>query len=820
MAEYKLSYTAQEIDSKLGKISEIENSLYDKQDKLTFDLEPVEDGENPITSGGVYAALQSVAGNVESVNGKMGAVELTAEDVGALPNTTQIPTVPMNVSEFSNDAGYITAEALENKQDKLTFDAEPAEGSENPVTSGGVYTAIQNATPNLTFDEVPTEGSENLVKSGAIHAALQNVGGGTDLVAGDLIEIKDGVIRSTLGDFIGTETENAFVEFYHADNIEMYDQENGTYGGEIGVDLVNAIDIDTNENLTIKFELSDGTIKTFDVDATYEYNEDEGITYIFGLYNYVESDDGFVKVDENSDALYLEGGINEEMLGFGFVTSEDYTGASITISQGGLIERDVYVTLPENALIAGNLIKIENGVVSSLLGERVVSKKEVELCNIESIPSDNYEEGGQTSYSGECSCVPMKGDKLNVEITLANSDAPIIFNDVEVKVGEEGIYIFANSNQTIEDIDNNGVAKIDESLPFVAVLFMEDEDEGACYYDMISFEDITGASIKVGGTITEVEVTKLPNKALTFDSEPTEGSRNLVNSDGVYAAINNVKSSFVYDGTPTQYSQNLMKSGDIYDAFVASENKVSTTIDNYMEEKCVGRNYIDAGGDKGEIFNDYLNNLAFEYSHAEGSYTKANARCSHAEGGNTTARGHYSHAEGSYTKAIGDSSHAEGRNTTASGKYSHAEGEGTTASGDASHAEGDGTKATAIYSHAEGCGTEASGDYSHAEGWFAKATAIYSHAEGRHTFASGDAQHVQGKYNIEDASGTYAHIVGNGGSTGARSNAHTLDWDGNAWYAGTVEATAIILKSSTEGSTKRFKVTVDDNGTLSATEIA
>lgn len=32
----------------------------------------------------------------------------TAEEVGALPDTTEIPTVPTNVSAFNNDAGYLT----------------------------------------------------------------------------------------------------------------------------------------------------------------------------------------------------------------------------------------------------------------------------------------------------------------------------------------------------------------------------------------------------------------------------------------------------------------------------------------------------------------------------------------------------------------------------------------------------------------------------------------------------------------------------------------------------------------------------------------
>ena len=47
-------------------------------------------------------------GAVASVNGKAGDVVLDAEDVGALPDTTPIPTVPVNVSAFNNDAGYLT----------------------------------------------------------------------------------------------------------------------------------------------------------------------------------------------------------------------------------------------------------------------------------------------------------------------------------------------------------------------------------------------------------------------------------------------------------------------------------------------------------------------------------------------------------------------------------------------------------------------------------------------------------------------------------------------------------------------------------------
>ena len=101
---------------------------------------------------------------------------------------------------------------------------------------------------------------------------------------------------------------------------------------------------------------------------------------------------------------------------------------------------------------------------------------------------------------------------------------------------------------------------------------------------------------------------------------------------------------------------------------------------------------------------------------------------------------------------------------------------------------GYGTFATGVASYAEGFYNSASGDHSHAEGQYNQADGENSHAEGSDTIANGFCQHVQGRYNIEDKSARYAHIVGNGHDDllGGRSNAHTLDWNGNAWFAGDV----------------------------------
>ena len=134
---------------------------------------------------------------------------------------------------------------------------------------------------------------------------------------------------------------------------------------------------------------------------------------------------------------------------------------------------------------------------------------------------------------------------------------------------------------------------------------------------------------------------------------------------------------------------------------------------------------------------------------------------------------------------IGDCSTAEGDNTAATGYASHSEGYNTVASESFSHAEGNGSKALNYSAHAEGHKTRATQEAAHSEGYCTEANGAYSHSEGYNTVANGRYQHVQGKFNISDYE-VYAHIVGNGIDSENRSNAHTLDWDGNAWFAGNV----------------------------------
>ena len=108
-----------------------------------------------------------------------------------------------------------------------------------------------------------------------------------------------------------------------------------------------------------------------------------------------------------------------------------------------------------------------------------------------------------------------------------------------------------------------------------------------------------------------------------------------------------------------------------------------------------------------------------------------------------------------------------------------------TIKGNDKFAVGNYVSATGNYSYAQGLGFEFyDDDYEYWNEIRTTASGIASHAEGYGTQANGNYQHVQGKLNIPDTANRYAHIVGNGTDEISKSNAHTLDWNGNGWYKG------------------------------------
>ena len=209
-------------------------------------------------------------------------------------------------------------------------------------------------------------------------------------------------------------------------------------------------------------------------------------------------------------------------------------------------------------------------------------------------------------------------------------------------------------------------------------------------------------------------------------------------------------------------------------------------------------------------------------------------------GGDNTATGNYAVTAGrlntvdAFSTAFGYSNTAAGAggstllgnsNQATSGNWGFAAGVGNTISHNNTVAMGWYNTASNYNSVAMGHTNTASGYTSAALGYnntssgnSSLAVGYQSHAEGHGTQATARYNHVFGEYNISDpgftaanARGSYIEIVGNGDDAQNRSNARTLDWNGNEVLAGTLTVGSDPT-SNMEVATKHYV----DNAVLNA----
>lgn len=398
-------------------------------------------------------------------------------------------------------------------------------------------------------------------------------------------------------------------------------------------------------------------------------------------------------------------------------------------------------------------------------------------------------------------------------IGITDGDPHFVIDTVSRKI------INNSGKDTLVQYDHNS-----ERLTFELPRYIEGHDMSNCNKVAISYLDVTAAglyevddlAVKEADTETVAftwlissNVTQIVGKiafAIEFECVQEGGEITYKWHTGVNEDIR-VISTITNDATVAQENVDVLekwkqelfskkvptKTSELENdsGFLATDGEISFGRKDGtfagMQSVALGLD-VEAFGDNS--FAEGNNTVAYgDNSHAEGYQSQATGQNAHSEGENNIASGQGAHAEGGAgTTASNKYAHAEGYGTTASAQAAHSEGYNTYATGKYSHVEGYNSKATADMAHAENYGTEASGKNSHAEGLISIAKGNGSHAEGFGTIASGKYQHVQGKYNVEDTEGRYAHIVGSG-SDAERRNIHTLDWEGNAEYAGDVTVT-------------------------------
>jgi len=303
------------------------------------------------------------------------------------------------------------------------------------------------------------------------------------------------------------------------------------------------------------------------------------------------------------------------------------------------------------------------------------------------------------------------------------------------------------------------------------------------------------------------EVFAPKNHSHTIDSALSSTSTNPVQNkvidaefDAVSTAMNILEAEIDKKADAEHnHDDTYVKANDVYDKSEV-DSKLSSKADS---SSLIGKAGTGTGA---EIFNNSNNIADGSWAHAEGWGTRAAGFGAHAEGRATSALGSGAHAEGYSSNSLPNTITTSTSNTAVIETWNTSKF--TLAKSGKSHVEGQNTLALSDGSHAEGYETISQGSGSHSEGYHTQANKIATHAEGYGTIADGNYQHTQGKYNSIESADNYAHIVGNGASDTERSNAHTLDWDGNAWYSGNVyvggtsKSDAIKLVSSLELDTQ------------------
>lgn len=163
---------------------------------ITVDLSSIIDLSNYYTKDEVDQAINDIdIPNVPEWALDAEKPSYTAEEVGALPNDVVIPTVPTNVGAFTNDAGYLTTEtdptvpAWAKEATKPTYTAQEVGAlpddteipTESTVSDWG-FTKNVGTVTGVTMNNEALEVNNGIVDLGTVITEHQDISGKQDVI--------------------------------------------------------------------------------------------------------------------------------------------------------------------------------------------------------------------------------------------------------------------------------------------------------------------------------------------------------------------------------------------------------------------------------------------------------------------------------------------------------------------------------------------------------------------------------------------------------------------------------------------------------------
>ena len=632
--ELKKYSTIIDTDNKLKSYynkNEVDTELNKKQNILTIDGVPTDNSNNPVSSTGVYNALLSKVNKSDmsnyvtqtEMNSKLNEKQDTlvfdddikegSKDIvtsGVIyTNINKLNTkidnihIPTKVSELENDSKYLTThQDISGKQDKLTFDDEPTNNSDNPVKSKGIKKYVDtkvsteltstsgninekinevkksiteitdNKQDKLTFDDIPTDNSDNPVKSKGIKKYIDD--------SVDKVKItKDTVPKENSNNPITSgAVYNVMINKLDKSALDIYAKKSEV------MDSINK-----KMNITpIDSEVKQDSLSLITSGAVYAYvktvsnsavSNNAQIKNINEKIKTIESniDTNTKTIDTNNKAIVksldeYKKSNNTEILNIkNNYTTNDNLSKSIST-----LKTEISTSISDAST---NIIKKIPTKVSELENDskyltthQDLSGKQDKLT-FDDEPIDNSDnpvksKGIKKYVDTKVSTINSDlSDKLNTDISKVNNSINTITSNLSLKQNKlvfDSSPTFGSKNVVTstgvkEYIDSqiNSIPKfkieVVTSLPSypssTTIYLLKDnssEDDGNMYDEYIyvnnKWEQLGSQKINLSGyaTVDSVEQLKASKQdKLTFDDKPTDNSGNMVSSGSIYDALIN-----------------------------------------------------------------------------------------------------------------------------------------------------------------------------------------------------------------------------------------------------------------------------------------
>ena len=308
-------------------------------------------------------------------------------------------------------------------------------------------------TPAPGIDELPINNSKNLITSGGVYEALQNIGNdsnNTSYIAGELIEIKDGVISSTLG----TPTQSEIViDIFTINNTPDGDSTlmppwymwmnipitKNIYEGQvlhIYTSDINGDEIYVGQSVLYKDSITDAAIGIPSTQTGYYCTINSTESSVLTALS-----TGSLPVDNDNIPFVgaMAFAINNDGTGswLSLVSTENHPNKMFKITETKMV--DTFVKLPDEALTEGNLIEIRNGKISSTLGKQtIINTKQTVFIGKPILSGDYDNDAGIYIQEQPVILSTLQiGDIIDVSYTDASGE---VFNFTDLQVLNYGGY--------------------------------------------------------------------------------------------------------------------------------------------------------------------------------------------------------------------------------------------------------------------------------------------------------------------------------------------------------------------------------------------